>query len=1113
METLGKEIFQDIINVYNETLKNDDKLRQLRIVAEKLLGGLMKNYSEKVYGLNARACFILDKHPDAKREEDHFFGFIRLANRAAHTMPLDAKDGEVASCIKVLSAITSIFTKVEAPHTVKDIYEEKELPDLRRAWFANKSHVPEVHAIITSVGEKKQYSNGSGYVDLYCTSEEIGKFSLRINSVPKRPGFENTPASLYDWARSIPDFTRVYIFDPVRNLERPDELSVDFSKTRIVLEPDFLMEAKDTGSIFSQSSREPVVYIVSKLMPVETSMAIFKGNLVNGFLDELLIDPGKDPEVIFDKLVEQNLLTSFAMKGELENIKASILSEHVPVIKENMARLKGEEGKYDVFTEPTFYSEKYGITGRLDILQISKEEPDRKNVIELKSGKKNNSGVWKKEEMQVTAYNLLLRSTFGNDRLGDSSLFYSKHAKEPFQNVPVMTSKEIDFINGRNEAYLMLTLLRNNDDRLYEKILKFDETKLHEIFQKKISFFKTNFIKSSPVAQKYYRLCISFLVNELFESKMSASDSEGSDSSFAALWRQHPSVKEESFYSLIRELTFEKYDPESGVYTFKRNNPKVSRFREGDIIILYPYATMLEPLRRQIMKGSIEILTNETVSVKLYNKQLDHAVFTREKYFAIEQDFRDSNVMNTATSMFSFLTAEQAKKDLILGLREPEFDEINSDPMPGLEPSQNENVAKAIAAKDYFLLQGPPGTGKTSKALMTMVTRILAETDQKITILAFTNKAIKDVNKKLNESGIDYLFNSAGTDDPNSLRSLVKLRDLNNFEERTSRIRVLTSTAASFINNRKELTFFKFHTVIVDEASQLLEPQLSGILVDFDRFILIGDQNQLPAVTVQSNGNTEVQDQDLKNQGLTDMKVSLFERLFNRAVERGWTHAYGTLTEQFRMDESIMQMINHYYHGRLRRAARDPRPLAELYPAGTGPVIEEVLLKSRLIFIETHLSKTGKKNEDEATIASMLVKTMRESGLTSPHDIGVITPWRAQIAAIRQKLEEIDAIDVPVDTVERFQGSENRVIIYSTAVSSQFQLERLGSIGMNRSSEAEVEVDRKLNVVISRAQEQIIVLGSVPVLKISPHYRRLIETIREKGLYINTADRKRIFGT
>ncbi|MBK7265412.1 MAG: hypothetical protein IPI12_03545 [Ignavibacteriales bacterium] len=70
-----------------------------------------------------------------------------------------------------------------------------------------------------------------------------------------------------------------------------------------------------------------------------------------------------------------------------------------------------------------------------------------------------------------------------------------------------------------------------------------------------------------------------------------------------------------------------------------------------------------------------------------------------------------------------------------------------------------------------------------------------------------------------------------------------------------------------------------------------------------------------------------------------------------------------------------------------------------------------------------------------------------------------------------------------------FRG-ENRVIIYSTSVSNHFQLERLGSIGINRSTEAEVEVDRKLNVVPSRAQEQIIILDSVSVLRTSQSITR-----------------------
>jgi len=74
---------------------------------------------------------------------------------------------------------------------------------------------------------------------------------------------------------------------------------------------------------------------------------------------------------------------------------------------------------------------------------------------------------------------------------------------------------------------------------------------------------------------------------------------------------------------------------------------------------------------------------------------------------------------------------------------------------------------------------------------------------------------------------------------------------------------------------------------IVDEATQILEPQLLGILCAKERagenavgkFILIGDHKQLPAVVMQSSHQSGITSQDLVSVGVTNLKDSLFERL------------------------------------------------------------------------------------------------------------------------------------------------------------------------------------------------------------------------------------------
>lgn len=1119
MEELAGYIFERILTIHSSESGNDEKLRLLRITAEEMLKKLIAGNGVRISGIIPMAVFLFDKNLDAKRFEDEFFGFIRLGNKASHTFPLDATNDEVDSCIKAFSTIVSTLTACPVPTEIELIYEGRELPPLRHKILQNKEIVEFISATIKRTIWRAKSGERLNYIDLICYAEELGNFTVRIYKSVRQP-VEGQPSikTLYDWGQFIPEYSRVNFFNILQDPENPQHFSLDYTKTLVVLEPDFLLEAKDVGSLFQRNERYPVYYVIEKLLPGEGNWKMFKGTLVNNFLDKYLFEDEVNFEAAFDEFITENLITTYSIKEYLGQIKEEIKTVHLPRIKASLPILKGNNGEYTVTTEPTFYSPMFGITGRLDILQSSVTDPKRKNVLELKSGKVPNFGVWKQEEMQVTAYNLLMQSNFGNDRRGDSSIFYSAAQNNPVRNVPVMTTKSIEFLTGRNEIFLMLYLLKQNDDRVFSRLLQFSANGLPEFILKNIARFKTVFEASSPLEQKYYRASVSFLINELFDSKISANDNEGGDSSFASLWRQQPLIKEESQFSLIRGLEFDNYDEQRDLYFFRRTKKVVAKFREKDLIILYPYTEELDPLHREILKGSIAELTNEIVAVKLFNKQVDRTVFNTSKYFAIEPDFKDGGILSNVKMMFGFLDAFSRNKELLLGLTAPKSEPLSTDKLPGLHPSQEENVLKALAAKDYFLLQGPPGTGKTSFALLTIVEKILKRSpDETVTILAFTNKAIKEVCNKLNSVGIKYLFNSSSEEDDNSLKTMVKTHDLESFGEYVKSIRVVTSTVASFVKYSNDLkSFFRFDTLIVDEASQLLEPQLAGIVVNFNRFILIGDQNQLPAVTVQSDVNTLISDPVLNEIGITDMKISLFERMFNTAVQNGWTNAYGTLIEQFRMDEKIMQMINHYYHDGLRCAFSVKQNLDDIYPTRDESKISELLISNRLIFIETPLSKTGKNNESEANIVAQIVEKIKINGLSEKNgslNLGIITPWRAQIATIKQKLEEIGITGVPVDTVERFQGSENRVIIYSTSVSNHFQLERLGSIGINRSTEAEVEVDRKLNVVLSRAQEQIIILGSVSVLRTSQHYKKVLETILRGGRFVAASERVNIFGT
>src|SRR5262249_17760617 len=182
-----------------------------------------------------------------------------------------------------------------------------------------------------------------------------------------------------------------------------------------------------------------------------------------------------------------------------------------------------------------------------------------------------------------------------------------------------------------------------------------------------------------------------------------------------------------------------------------------------------------------------------------------------------------------------------------------------------------------------------------------------------------------------------------------------------------------------------------FDMAIVDEAGQLTEPLTLGLILRARRFVLIGDDRQLPPV--------------VRTQGLAH---SMFERLKQQAG------AVTLLETQYRMHPQIMEVSNRFfYDGRLKSGVVE----RERMPADGKPVE----------FIPVESCHDGRSNPDEARVVVDLVRSFIRRGV-SPESIGVVSPFRAQVVLLRQMLGDTN---VTVDTVERFQGGERDIMILS----------------------------------------------------------------------------------
>jgi superfamily I DNA and/or RNA helicase len=169
-----------------------------------------------------------------------------------------------------------------------------------------------------------------------------------------------------------------------------------------------------------------------------------------------------------------------------------------------------------------------------------------------------------------------------------------------------------------------------------------------------------------------------------------------------------------------------------------------------------------------------------------------------------------------------------------------------------------------------------------------------------------------------------------------------------------------------------------------------------------------------------------------------------------------------------------------------------------LQPLGLAHQLESIDTPVQFIATQADESSvTGKTNRMEADlVARYAIKVVEEYGeaFDPAHTLGIITPYRSQIALIRKALAAtgVEALnEVSVDTVERYQGSERDVIFYSFCVNRPFQLRFLP----NLTEEQGVLIDRKLNVALTRARKRMILFGVAEILAQNPIYRALLEAL------------------
>ncbi len=441
------------------------------------------------------------------------------------------------------------------------------------------------------------------------------------------------------------------------------------------------------------------------------------------------------------------------------------------------------------------------------------------------------------------------------------------------------------------------------------------------------------------------------------------------------------------------------------------------------------------------------------------------------------------------------------------------FDHIR---FPWLNSAQELAVNNVLRAKDVAVVHGPPGTGKTT-TLVEAVYETLKRENQ-VLVCAQSNMAVDWICEKLVDRGVPVLRigNPTRVNDKmlsftyerrfeshpdypelwsirkaiRELRSNRKRGTSENWHQKMERLksrsteiecrinaqlfgeaRVIASTLVGSAN--RIMTGQKFTTLFIDEAAQALEAACWIPMKRATRVILAGDHCQLPP-TVKS---------------VEAMKGGLAKTLMERIVENK-PEVVTLLTMQYRMNEKIMKFSSEWFYDGKVVAAPEVKYRGILDYDCPMMWIDTSGIEAYEQFVGENFGRINKK-EAALTLDKLqeyFEKIGKERILDESIDVGIISPYRAQVQYLRQQIKKKEFFRpyrrlISVNTVDGFQGQERDVIIISLVRSNNN-----GNIGF-------LSDLRRMNVAITRARMKLIIMGNAETLSHTQFYKKLYEYV------------------
>ncbi len=905
----------------------------------------------------------------------------------------------------------------------------------------------------------------------------------------------------------------------------------------IILEPDYLIDISSLARCVQPYGAPALGYVINMFEKNSDSAARLLGEAANMFLDDCVNESADKPATYAESMKKffREYPLQLSACNEIDNNFFALSRQQF-----NNIQIKiGASGILDIdnlqrndkaHLEPSFFCEPLGLQGRIDLLQSNCS-----HLVELKSGKADEfrGGAKAEHRIQMSLYKEMLCYSLQIPRETIRPyLFYSRYPRfyreesspAEISRVLMLRNKIVALLMEMGKDGLRTTLLNTTADDLNEHG---DNGRLWcNYLRPRIEEILSPMRNADKQLQDYFFGNIAFVAREMQLAKVGNGDYERGRS-FADIWNAPLETKIENG-NILTDLKIKEFDNEEGINEITLEIPQYREdffpnFRAGDTVFIYRRDSEHHTaVNRQVTRGTLKSITPTEIVLHLRHKQRNHRLYPRDSRYAMEHDHLDSTFRAAFRDLFSLLTAPEERINMLLARTTPRIDTART--LNGRYTNEyiDRIVLQAKQAEELFMLVGPPGTGKTSQALKSMVQEFHDHDGNNILLASYTNRAVDEICEALESLPQKPSYIRIGSEQscaeehrPHLLKNMIAhCSNREQIKTTMQQCRIVVGTVAS-LTGRKELFALKrFDVAIIDEATQILESQLAGLLAAttphgetaIKKFILIGDHNQLPAVVAQNPATTKVKSKLLNAIGITDYGTSLFERLYNHYQKHPIKGITATLYKQGRMHPSINRYANKFFYGGIL----EPIPLSHQQEDLDYPVYEindsrqSLIATKRAAFIDTAdetENSNPKINRREAHEIALFieayyrVRTANGHACNPSREVGVIVPFRSQIAMVTKEIAKLnipDSREIVIDTVERFQGSQREVILFGTTINNPSQIDILSAPIVTTNGTA---IDRKLNVAITRARKQMFIFGNKEVLLLSPLYKALIEEI------------------